>query len=105
LAVQDDNLQASNPRIVDVEWRILYQLSSKNLNKVFSPRFQITLILLSSGEFYQGGAIETAKWSSKRDFMRIKRVQFECDHTELSHLLGKVKGACNALETHIKAAK
>lgn len=39
LAVQDENLQAGNARIVDVEWRILYQLSSKNLNKVFAPRF------------------------------------------------------------------
>jgi hypothetical protein len=107
LAVQDENLQTGNARIVDVEWKILYQLSSKNLNKVFAPRFQITLILLSAagGEFYKGGASETAPWSSKRDFMRIKRVQFECDHTELAHLLNKVKGACNALETHIKNAK
>ena len=74
---------------------------------MFAPRFQITLILLSAtgGEFYKGGATETAHWSSKRDFMRIKRVQFECDHTELAHLLNKVKGACNALETHIKNAK
>jgi len=105
--VQDENLQTGNARIVDVEWKILYQLSSKNLNKVFAPRFQITLILLSAagGEFYKGGASETAPWSSKRDFMRIKRVQFECDHTELAHLLNKVKSACNALETHIKNAK
>ena len=39
LAVQDETLQAGNARIVDIEWRILYQLSSKNLNKVFAPRF------------------------------------------------------------------
>ena len=104
LAVQDENLQAGNARIVDVEWRILYQLSSKNLNKVFAPRFQITLVLLSAagGDFYQGGASEVAEWSSKRDWMRVKRVSFECDHTELAHLLNKVKGACNALEAHIK---
>jgi hypothetical protein len=75
LAVQDENLQAGNSRIVDVEWRILYQLSSKNLNKVFAPRFQITLIVLSSaGDLFKGGASESAKWSSKRDFMRIKRI-------------------------------
>ena len=74
---------------------------------MFAPRFQITLILLSSGggDFHKGGARETAKWSSKRDFMIIKRVSFECDHTELAHLLNKVKGACNALETHIKSSK
>ena len=104
LAVMDENLQAGNARIVDIEWRILYQLSSKNLNKVFAPRFQITLLLLSAagGDFYKGGATETATWSSKRDYMRLKRVQFECDHTELAHLLHKVKGACNALETILK---
>ncbi len=75
------------------------------MNKVFAPRLQITLILMSAagGDFYQGGALEIAEWSSKRDFMRVK--QFECDHTELEHLLNKVKGACNALETHIKPAK
>lgn len=39
LSLQDDNLQVTNSRLVDIEWRILYQLSSKNLNKVFQPRF------------------------------------------------------------------
>lgn len=86
LAVQDENLQAGNARVVDVEWRILYQLSSKNLNKVFAPRFQITLLTLSAGAFHVGGARETSTWSGKRDYMRLKRVQFECDHTELAHL-------------------
>ena len=106
LAVQDENLQMGNARVVDIEWRILYQLSSKNLNKVFAPRFQITLLLLSAagGDFHRGGASETAEWSSKRDYMRLKRVQFECDHTELGHLLHKVKGACNAMETMVKPA-
>ncbi len=31
----DDAHAISNSRLVDVEWRLLYQLSSKNLNKVF----------------------------------------------------------------------
>jgi len=35
LSLQDDNLQVTNSRLVDIEWRIMYQLSSKNLNKVF----------------------------------------------------------------------
>ena len=33
LALQDDNLAVTNSRIVDIEWKILYQLASKNLNK------------------------------------------------------------------------
>lgn len=102
LAVQDETLQVGNARVVDVEWRIMYQLSSKNLNKVFTPRFQITLVTLSAGAFHTGGAREVSEWSGKRDYMRVKRVQFECDHTELAHLLHKIKGACNALETYIK---
>ena len=33
LALQADNLAVTNSRIVDIEWKILYQLASKNLNK------------------------------------------------------------------------
>ena len=58
LALQDDNLAVTNSRIVDIEWKILYQLASKNLNKLFAPRFQITLVVLSSGDFVQGGPVE-----------------------------------------------
>lgn len=58
MSLSDENLQVCNSRIVDIEWKTLYALSSKNLNKLFSPRFQITLLVLTSGEFYQGGAIE-----------------------------------------------
>lgn len=39
LALADENLQVSNSRIVDIEWKLLYTLSSKNLNKLFQPRF------------------------------------------------------------------
>ena len=39
LALSDDNLIVNNGKIVDFEWKILYTLSSKNLNKVFAPRF------------------------------------------------------------------
>ncbi len=106
LAVQDETLQAGNARVIDIQWRILYQLSSKNLNKIFAPRFEITLVVLSnSGDLHHGGMIEISQWSSKRDFMRLNRMTFECDHTELAHLLQKVKGACNALETLIKPQK
>ena len=58
LALQADNLAVTNSRIVDIEWKILYQLASKNLNKLFAPRFQITLVVLSSGDFVQGGPVE-----------------------------------------------
>lgn len=70
----------TNSRLVDLEWRILYQLSSKNLNKLFAPRFQITMVVLSQGDFVKGGAVEEALWSSKRDYLRLRKIQFECDH-------------------------
>ena len=35
----DDMLSVSNPRLVDVDWRVIHTLSSKNLNKLFEPRF------------------------------------------------------------------
>lgn len=53
--------------------------------------------MLSNGDFFKGGAVEEVKWSSKRDYMMLKKVQFECDHEELAHLLYKVKSACNSL--------
>lgn len=43
----DENLSVMNPRLVDVEWKVIYTLSTKNLNKVFETRFLITLTLLT----------------------------------------------------------
>jgi hypothetical protein len=37
--------------------------------------------------------------------MRLKRIQFECDHEELTHLLHKIKGACNSLESYREAKR
>ena len=102
MAMQDDMQIVNNARIVDVQWRLLYQLSSKNLNKVFQPRFELTFVLLTSGDFKQGGAIEKVQWDGKRATLRLKKVKIECDHTELTHMLQKIRGACNALETMIK---
>ena len=47
MAMADDALIVSNPRLVDVDWRVIHTLSSKNLNKLFTPRFQITLTMLT----------------------------------------------------------
>jgi hypothetical protein len=83
----------SNGKIVDFEWKLLYAISSKNLNKLCIPRFQITLIVLTSGPgFVEGGVSEEQEWSSKRDYLKLKKVQFECDYEELTHLLFKIKG-------------
>jgi hypothetical protein len=53
LSVSDDALTVSNPRLVDIAWKVIYTLNSKNLNKVFQPRFLITLTLLTQ----QGSSI------------------------------------------------
>lgn len=101
----DDAQTINNSRLVDVEWKLLYQLSSKNLNKVFQPRFQLTLIMLTVGPFGTGGAIEKVKdCGSKRETLRLKREQIECDQEELTHMLYKIKGACNALESVVKSS-
>ena len=46
LQMSDDMLHVSNPRLVDVEWRTVYTLASKNLSKMHQPKFKITLTLL-----------------------------------------------------------
>ena len=47
LSMADDSLVVSNPKLVDVSWRVIHTLSTMNLNKVFQPRFLITLTLLT----------------------------------------------------------
>ena len=47
LAMSDDALAVSNPQLVDCSWEIIYTLSSHNLNKLFKPRFKITLTFLT----------------------------------------------------------
>ena len=44
--MQDEQLCVSNPRVVDIEWKTVYALASKNLNKLMQPVFKITLTLL-----------------------------------------------------------
>ena len=91
LQLADDNIQSSNPKLVDVEWQTLYQINSKNINKLMQPRFLITLTLLCQGEFRSGGAVETVAFSSKRNQLSIKRIKFECNFAELQNFHSKVK--------------
>ena len=39
MALADEALIVTNPRLVDVDWAVVHTLSSKNLNKIFQPRF------------------------------------------------------------------
>jgi hypothetical protein len=39
VSMADEFLIVSNPRLVDVAWRVLHTISSKNLNKILQPRF------------------------------------------------------------------
>mmetsp|Transcript_20818 Transcript_20818/g.14935 ORF Transcript_20818/g.14935 Transcript_20818/m.14935 type:complete len:124 (+) Transcript_20818:432-803(+) len=104
LAMHDENLMVSNPRIVDVEWETIHMLGSKNLNKVLMPRFLITLTVLAAGDFRgKGGVVETVQWSSKRNELRLKKVAFECEYEELTHLVTKLKNGCNSVETLMKS--
>jgi hypothetical protein len=47
LSASDECLSVSNPRLVDIEWKVIHTLSSKNVSKMFQPRFQITLTMLT----------------------------------------------------------
>ena len=106
LGVADDALAVSNPRLVDVEWKLLHTLSSKNLNKLFQPRFLITLTLLTQlGGNLQQGADCYIEWSSKRNHLKLKKLEFECDQNELRHLISQTKSACNSLEQMTKMKK
>ena len=67
MSLADEALIVSNPRLVDVDWQLIHTLSSKNLNKIFQPRFQITLTMLQQGDALQTGATSLIEWSSKRN--------------------------------------
>ena len=47
VSMADEFLIVSNPRMVDVDWRLVHTISSKNLNKILKPRFEITLTMLT----------------------------------------------------------
>jgi hypothetical protein len=95
----DDSLCVSNPQLVDVSWDLVYTLGSKNLNKIFEPTFKITLTYLTHQDrSLQQGIDALVIWSAKRNYLKLKRVEFECNQTELTHLLFKVKTATNSLE-------
>ena len=99
MSLADEALAVQNPRLVDVSWEVIHTLTSKNLNKIFEPRFQITLTMLTQqGGALQQGATSYIQWSSKRNALKLKRVTFECDQTELTHMIQKVKQATNSLE-------
>ena len=76
----DDCLIVSNPRLVDVDWKLIHTLNSKNLNKLFQPRFLITLTMLTQqGNSLQQGVDSFIEWSAKRNVLKLKKVEFECD--------------------------
>ena len=105
-ASADEHLIVSNPRLVDVDWKVIHTLSSKNLNKLFEPRFQITLTFLTQqNNSLQQGAETMFPWSAKRNHLKLKKMEFECDQTELTHMLFKVKQATNSLEQITKVQK
>jgi hypothetical protein len=47
MSMADESLVVSNPKLVDVSWKVIHTLSTMNMNKVFQPRFLITLTLLT----------------------------------------------------------
>ena len=99
------SLSVSNPKLVDVEWKVIYNLSSKHLNKLHQPKFLITLTLLCQGDFKKGTPTETMAYTAKRNQLRVHRVQFQCNYEELTHLNFKIKSAINAVDTLARAPK
>ena len=97
MQLADDNLQCSNPKLVDVEWDTIYSINGKNINRLLMPRFMVTISLLCQGDFRTGGASETVLHSAKRNQITLKRVKFECNYQEMQHFHFKVKNACNAI--------
>ena len=67
LELADDNVMVSNPRLVDIEWETFYSINSKNVNRIDSVRFNVTLTTLCKGDFEKGGASETVPRSAKRN--------------------------------------
>ena len=54
MSLTEEVLGSLNGRLVDVSWRLIYTLSSKNVNKLYEPRFLVTLKILTDG-FGVGG--------------------------------------------------
>ena len=84
----------------------MHTLNSKYLNKVFDPRFQITLTMLTQqGNQLQQGCETYIEWSSKRNVLKLRKLEFECDETEMMYFIQRLKSANNALEQILKPKK
>lgn len=80
LQLSDENISVSNPKLVDVEWKVIYNLASKHLNKLHQPKFLVTLTLLCQGDLHKGTPTETMAYTAKRNQLRVHRVQFQCSY-------------------------
>ena len=105
LEMADESLIVSNPRLVDVEWEAVYNVNSKNINRIVQPRFNVTLSLLCRGDFLQGGASESVPRSAKRNQLRLRRTKFQCTYDEMQHFHLRVKNACNAVSNLTRTEK
>lgn len=105
MGLADESLMVANPRVVDIEWRSVFSLASKNLNKLKQPVFRISLTLLCQGDFQRGGVSEVRPRSSKRNQLTLKKLNFECNYTELQNLNFRVKHALNAMDKLTGAPK
>ena len=47
LGISDDNVSVSEGKIVDIEWKLLHQIGSTYLNKIFEPKIFVKLTVLT----------------------------------------------------------
>jgi hypothetical protein len=92
LQMADDKLCVGNARLVDVEWEVLHCMASKNLNRIFEPRFLIKLTVLATELELPSEAPENERIGlhlhripecAKNDKLKLKTIEFECSQEEL----------------------
>ena len=97
MSLTEEILGSLNGRLMDIQWRLVYSVASKTLNKLYQPRFLITLKVLTDGfgvQGYRGSALDDGTLHEAR----IQDLEFECTREELTYLLGKVKSALAVFE-------
>ncbi|XP_032956563.1 COMM domain-containing protein 3 isoform X3 [Rhinolophus ferrumequinum] len=76
----------SLPHIIDVSWRLEYQIKTSQLHKMYRPAYLVTL------------NIEVFIYVQNTDSQSHPEISFSCNMEQLQDLVGKLKDASKSLE-------
>ena len=98
--ITSEYLNVNFAEVVDVEWKLLQCVNSKELNSILEPRILLSLYILTND--FDTSLNSDASIYNNFNKLQIKTIEFECTLEETQYLLEKVQDACNQVQTKLK---